>query len=143
MKKIYTLILLSFLTGCPMDRYEFGWNNINIVNTFNNKLYYTSNSKFTPNTLKSLNFNETKVVSMCIGNCSNNLDESLNFYQDIQKNCYLYSLNSSVFSGDYHGIIILQGNTYKKISRAEYEKLKPTFKPHPYDASLCKPAPKQ
>lgn len=142
MKKIYILILLLFLTGCPMDRYEFGWNDVNIVNVSNDKLYYTSDSKFVTSTLNSLKFNEIKIIPLCVGNCNNGIDEIINFYQDAQKTCYLFSLNSSILNGSYNDVVIIQGNTYQRISRAEYEKLKPTFKPHPYDASLCRPAPK-
>ena len=40
-------------------------------------------------------------------------------------------------------VFIIRKNGITVISRAEYEKLKPTFKPHPYDASLCKPKPQK
>lgn len=129
-----------FLAGCDFP--EFAWNNVNIVNTSTRTLYYVSNSRFADHSLYLLKFNEIKVVPLCIGNCSNGFDERIDFYQDAQKTCYLFSLNSSILRGSYNDVVILQGNTYQRLSRAEYEKLKPTFKPHPYDASLCKPAPK-
>lgn len=139
---MFVVLYGLFLAGCPMDFPEFAWNNINIVNTSTRTLYYVSNSRFADHSLYLLKFNEIKVVPLCIGNCSNGFDERIDFYQDAQKTCYLFSLNSSILRGSYNDVVILQGNTYQRLSRAEYEKLKPTFKPHPYDASLCKPAPK-
>lgn len=143
LRGMFVAVSLLFLAGCPMDFPEFAWNNINIVNTSTHTLYYVSNSRFADRPLYFLKFNEMNVVPLCIGNCSNGFDEVIDFYQDAQMTCYLFSLNSSVLSGSYNDVVILQENTYQRLSRAEYEKLKPTFKPHPYDASLCKPKPQK
>lgn len=74
-----------------------------------------------------------------------------NYYQK-DNMCYLFSYTTEdlVSMKEQAGfdkksddaIFMIKKNGITVISRAEYEKLKPTFKPHPYDASLCKPAPK-
>ena len=76
---------------------------------------------------------------------------STDFYQDKAKQCYLFSYSmeelikmreaTSLWWND--AIYIIQKDGISVISESEYKKLKPTFKPHPYDASLCKPAPKE
>lgn len=75
---------------------------------------------------------------------------STDFYQDKNKQCYLfsYSMEELIKMREETGswwndpIYIIQKDGISVISESEYEKLKPTFKSHPYDASLCKPAPK-
>lgn len=75
-----------------------------------------------------------------------------NYYQK-DNMCYLFSYTTEdlVSMKEQAGfdkesddaVFIIRKNGITVISRAEYEKLKPTFKPHPYDASLCRPAPKE
>ncbi len=75
-----------------------------------------------------------------------------NYYQK-DNMCYLFSYTTEdlVSMKEQAGfdkesddaVFIIRKNGITVISRAEYEKLKPTFKPHPYDASLCKPKPQK
>ena len=48
------------------------------------------------------------------------------------------------YSTENNNVVFIVGKKgISVVSRTEYEKLRSTFKPHPYDASLCKPAPKE
>lgn len=71
------------------------------------------------------------------------------FYQDESMQCYLfsYSMDELIKMREVTGpgwndpIYIIQKDGISVISEAEYEKLKPTFKPHSYNPNLCRPKP--
>lgn len=73
------------------------------------------------------------------------------FYQDEAMQCYLfsYSMDELIKMREVTNpwwndpIYIIKKDGISVISESEYKKLELTFKPHPYDASLCKPAPKE
>lgn len=48
-------------------------------------------------------------------------------------------LNAGYNTKDNNVVFVVNENNITVVSREEYEKLRPTFKPHSYDASLCKP----
>jgi len=74
-------------------------------------------------------------------------------FQDINRKCLLYSYTKeelielrkdAVFSitDNYPGeVFLLEKTGIRVVLPEEYEKLKPTLKPHRYDPSLCKPEP--
>jgi hypothetical protein len=97
-------------------------------------------------------------------------NDAIDFYQDEKKECYLFSKNVSdivkirqkkmndmdeelrqklgrEFSREYQGIlrsliIAVDKDGIIVLTEEEFEKLKPTLKPHTFDESLCKSKPK-
>jgi hypothetical protein len=124
-----------------------------VVNVFSENLYIKSSEGEFRNF--DWSFNKEILYYTLVKNSGAKETEDyyvMNLYQSPNENCYLYSYDSrklveeKIQAGytpeSQDAIFLLTGNGVKLVDRFEYEKMKPALKPHPYDASLCKPKPK-
>ena len=150
MKYRFALVILSslfLLTACPIDRMlqrnEF---TIKIENTAYENIFVQTNN----NNPTNVKFDESILLLELELEDKNNQytlyqNNQYKFYQDADLKCYLFSSSSAELRQDdsvsqyvEHGVFIIEKEGLRVISQDEYERLKPAFKPHPYDPSLCK-----
>ena len=130
---MFVAISLLFLAGCPYDNINFYA--LKLQNSYFKTLYVVENG-----TSIEIPINEIRGVFLKEKEISN---YKLDFYQDKALTCYLFSLdklgnknlNSTIFVIDKDGI--------HSVNSQEFAKTRPQKQPHPYDASLCRPAPKE
>lgn len=121
-----------FLAGCPYDNINF--HALKLQNSYFKTLYIVENG-----TSIEIPINEIRGVFLKEKDISS---YKVNFYQDKTLACYLFSLdnldskelNSTIFVIDKDGI--------HSVNNQEFIKRRSPRQPHPYDASLCRPAPK-
>lgn len=142
MKRYLLIILVIFVNAC--HNYS---EPILLTNTYFENLY--QNEGKTPLPFGKILIHYNKVFPQAT--YSNYYMD--NFYQQANGVCPLFKYTSQELiqkkeqagfdKESYDAVFMIGKNGITVISRAGYEKLKPTFKPHPYDASLCKPATKK
>lgn len=147
-RKIFVcLFICLFVCNCIMA----GRENIPLANIYFENLYEISpwGNEIVVNKAHFA----SEVIKFNDVNAMHNTYFTNTYYQDFHRTCFLFAYTTlelikmkeqAGFNKESTDAIFMIGRDgISVVSRAEYEKLKPTFKPHPYDASLCKPAPKQ
>jgi hypothetical protein len=143
MKNILIGITIVMLTGCFL-----GYDRPTYIDDFTslyfNNIYISRIDNYI------IKFSEISVIA----SDSRNLSERTIFdvYQDEKHECYLFSfswndllkLSKEHFSNKINKmppIYIIEKDKLNIITRTEYDLIKTTLKPHPYDPSLCRPKP--
>ena len=101
---IFYSLFSILLTGCPImpfDRFEVSFQPINVVNLYTDNIYLNDNFGINPND-NTLRFNQVQTISPCRGKCiENGYSEQVEFYQDANRNCFLFSIDNASAVGAF------------------------------------------
>lgn len=149
MRKFVYLFVCLLICGCkyilPFDIPRYF--DVMFINSLNEKLYlsYTSKTIKESDRPSFISYLNPTTIVVDFGDSRFSLGEHIDFYQDKYKKCYLFSISAENLPKSINlvpqGIVLINKNGMKIISKTEYNRIKPTFKPHQYDPSLCKPKP--
>jgi hypothetical protein len=104
MKMNYIIIATIgvLLTGCfllPFDKSEYAFSPIPVVGGYFDILYINDNYGIHNN---KVYFGQKQNIFPCSGECEKyGYSKQINFYQDIEKQCFLFSVNSEFLIGEF------------------------------------------
>ena len=157
MKRIVTILAMFFISACDIPRNVHNFINIYYENVYERDFGYYSYPVFKDAMLFSY---ETEIGYDNVPIANYFLEESgfelshkggvvrkfifTEFYQDKELKCHLftYSLDELIEMNEdanvRNSVFLVGKEGIRVVSRDEYEHLKLTFQPHPFDPSLCK-----
>lgn len=160
MRKMWVVFLL-LLSGCFLGYDRPSAFFIDFSSVFHEKVYLVNEFSYNREggIGENLEIKYGDISTILVPSGKRMSEDRIYFYQDAAHECYLFSiaskdmrdLTNAFYDLDIKqngfklvlATLLVEKDHIRVVSRKEYNNLKPTLQPHPFDPSLCKPKPSE